>query len=128
MAPDIPSMSSKEARSADPAGALALPARRALRFLQWLDGFLSEELRRSPPGELSRSRVLAGTAIALVLVNSVVTGAILLTGLPWIYAVGGSTTLAGYVGTLWMLRRASSSRPAALLLSGIMASGVSLTA
>ncbi|MFL5348036.1 MAG: acyl-CoA carboxylase subunit beta [Hyalangium sp.] len=31
-------------------------------FLEWLDGFLSEELRRAPIEEFGRGRVLAGTA------------------------------------------------------------------
>ncbi|OJH40347.1 sensor histidine kinase [Cystobacter ferrugineus] len=97
-------------------------------FLKWLDGFLSEELRRAPLEELGRGRVLAGAAITLVLVNFLTTGVILVAGLPWSYIVGGSSTMVGYMGTLWLLRRAPSTRPPALLLSGLMTSGVILTA
>jgi signal transduction histidine kinase len=97
-------------------------------FLKWLDGFLSEELRRAPLEELGRSRVVAGAAIALILLAGLAGTAFLVAGLPWSYTVGASSSLAGYVVTLWVLRRASSSRLPALLLSGIMASAVSLTA
>ncbi|HYH97920.1 HAMP domain-containing sensor histidine kinase [Hyalangium sp.] len=104
------------------------PKTRAKGFLEWLDGFLSEELRQAPLGELGRSRVVAGTAMSLLLLASLFTAAFLVVGMPWSYVVAGGSSAAGYVGTLWLLRRASSSRSSALLLCGIMSSGVILTA
>jgi signal transduction histidine kinase len=97
-------------------------------FLKRLDGFLSEELRRAPLEEFARARVVAGAALSLILVAGPASVAFLVMGMPRSYAVGAGSTLVGYVGTLWILRRASSTRPAALLLSGIMAFGFFLTA
>jgi len=109
-------------------GARVPPGKQTMVFLKWLDGFLSKELRRTPPEELGRARVLAGTALSLILISGPASVAFLMAGMPWSYPVGTSATAVGYAGTLWILHRASSTRPAALLLSGIMLSGFFLTA
>lgn len=125
--PDMPSSASEGSGPAE-ADARVPPGKRAMGFLKWLDGFLSEELRQAPPEELGRARVMAGAALCLILVSGPASVAFLVTGMPWSYAVGTCSAAVGYVGTLWILRRASSARPAALLLCGIMSSGFSLTA
>jgi signal transduction histidine kinase len=96
-------------------------------FLLWLDGFLSEELRRAPLEERSRGRVLVGAALSLILVAASAEATFVVAGLPWSYTAGACGTGAGYVGTLWILRKASSTRRAALLLCGVMSSGLVLT-
>ncbi len=123
----MPSSASEGSGPAE-ADARVPPGKRAMGFLKWLDGFLSEELRQAPPEELGRARVMAGAALCLILVSGPASVAFLVTGMPWSYAVGTCSAAVGYVGTLWILRRASSARPAALLLCGIMSSGFSLTA
>ncbi|WP_233261323.1 sensor histidine kinase [Vitiosangium sp. GDMCC 1.1324] len=98
-----------------------------MRFLHWLDGFLSKDMRRAPLNELGRARVVAGTAVALIVLAGVATVVFLVAGMPWSYRVAGVGSMTGYAATLWGLRRVSSTRIPALLLSSIMASAVILT-
>ncbi|PTL75723.1 hypothetical protein DAT35_53650 [Vitiosangium sp. GDMCC 1.1324] len=93
-----------------------------------MDRWLSEELRRAPPDERGRARVVAGSAITLLLLTGSTTMAFLMAGMPWRYFVGGGTTTLCYLGMLRILRRASSTRLPALLLSAIMSSGFVMTA
>ncbi|HYH96919.1 HAMP domain-containing sensor histidine kinase [Hyalangium sp.] len=97
-------------------------------LLRWLDGFLSAKLRQAPLAEFARSRLLAGAALSLVLVAGSVTIAFVIAGMSWRYVIGGSTAAAGYVATLWSLRRASSTRLPSLLMSAFMAFSFLLTA
>ncbi|MCY1075395.1 sensor histidine kinase [Archangium lansingense] len=123
----MPSTSSEEIPPAEP-GALALPGRRAKGFLSWLDGFLSEELRRAPLEEFGRSRVLAGASLSLVLISGLITIAFILGGLSSYYVIAGVSAFAGYASALWSLRRVSSPRLPALLVSVFMAFTSMLTA
>ncbi|WP_224369670.1 sensor histidine kinase [Hyalangium versicolor] len=119
------STSSQGGGSAEP-GAHVPVETPAWRIFPWLDGFLSEALRRGPPGELGRARVVAGMVIALIVLATLILITSLIGELPTGYVVGSIGTLAGYVCTLLSLGRVSSSRLPALFLSAMMASTISL--
>lgn len=119
------STSSEERSPAEPE-VPAPPGSGMVEWIQWLDGFLSKNLRQAPLEELGRSRVLAGGAFALVLIAGAVTVCSVAVGLPSAYIIGASIGFAGYVATLWSLRRASSVRLPALLMSAFMASSYAL--
>ncbi|WP_224249625.1 sensor histidine kinase [Hyalangium gracile] len=121
----MPSTSSQGGGPEQP-GARVPSETHSWRILPWLDGFLSEALRRAPPAELGRARVVAGTTIALIVLAGLILITTLSGELPAGYVVGTTGTLVGYAGILWILRGASSSRLPALLLSALMASTILL--
>lgn len=98
------------------------------RLLRWLDGFLSERLRQASLEELGRSRVMAGAALSLILVAGSVTIGFMAARMSLSYILGGCSAVTGYVVTLLSLRRASSTRIPALLMSAFMVSSFVLTA
>jgi signal transduction histidine kinase len=104
-------------------GARVPQAQLILSSPKWLDVFLSEELRRAPLDERGRARVVAGAACCLVLCNCLLTLQMLMWGLTGAYVPVAAVTLVGYAATLPVLRRSSSTRPAALLLCGSIAIG-----
>jgi PAS domain S-box-containing protein len=86
-------------------------------FLQRLDGFLSEPLRRASPLELSKARVVAGTSLILLPIGVLfVLFSILKLPNPWLVGAAAVVIVIMLLGALMLLRRASSARPSALLL------------
>ncbi|MBN1207576.1 MAG: PAS domain S-box protein [Myxococcaceae bacterium] len=100
-------------KPSEPAGVLGI-------FRSWLlgrlDALLSEHLRNVPPSELSRARVLVGAACALFLFDVLY---LLLLQLPtpdWIWRAPAAIGGLGYLGTLVLMRRGSSTTAPAFLL------------
>ncbi|WP_224365642.1 sensor histidine kinase [Hyalangium versicolor] len=93
-----------------------------------MDGFFSEKLRQRGLEELGRARVLAGTAIALIVVSGLSTISCVVAGMTSSYIVGGIIAVSGYMTALCSLRVVSSIRIPALLLSMFMAIAFILTA
>jgi two-component system sensor kinase FixL len=97
---------------------------RGTRLIDYLDRFLPKDLKRAPPDELARFRVLAGAALSLLGVTVAFVVAAVLASMPWSFAVIGLFTLTGYLASLLSLRKASSPRPPALALCVTMAFGI----
>ncbi|MBN1208723.1 MAG: PAS domain-containing protein [Myxococcaceae bacterium] len=87
-----------------------------------MDFLLSAALRRATPLELSRARVVGGTALFFVLTGVLfVPYGFLTMPNPWSLAALGLANVLGVAGSLVLLRRASSARPAAMALCAAMA-------
>ncbi|PTL85287.1 ATP-binding protein [Vitiosangium sp. GDMCC 1.1324] len=93
-------------------------------FVELLDGFLSESLRRSSPLELGRARLLAGVCWGLILCVTLVLLQGLVNPIPLTITVVGSACALGFAVVLLLLRRATSTRPLALLLCSLVTGGM----
>jgi PAS domain S-box-containing protein len=95
------------------------------RLLAWLDVFLPESLRRSCSAEeRARCRMLVGANAILLLLDL-----LFLLYVPWSSsprALGliGVAGLAGFSGSLWLLRRSTSSRGPAVWLCTLLTVGL----
>jgi PAS domain S-box-containing protein len=89
-------------------------------FLSRLDGFLSEPLRRAPPSELIRYRVLVGAALLLLVLSLL----FLLTPLSWVMRVAIAFSAAGLLATLVLIRRSTSPTLPAWLVCANLAQGL----
>jgi PAS domain S-box-containing protein len=88
-----------------------------------LDGFLSESLRRAPPLELGRARLLAGVCSGLLACDLLILlHALLDPGSRGVLALG-VVCAVGLGGALVQLRRSSSTRTLALLLCSLLTAG-----
>jgi PAS domain S-box-containing protein len=89
-----------------------------------LDAFISEPLRQSAAEELNRCRMLVGINLILLLVC--VLFLFYVVGMPsrWPLALITAVCATGFVGSLGVLRGASSSRGPAVLLCTILAAGL----
>jgi signal transduction histidine kinase len=119
-------MSSTSIRGTD--GEQASPSQRPRSLPQWLDVFLSEELRRGPLEELGRARVVAGAACIVILCDGLLGIQMWLAGLSRTYVTVATVALFAYAATLPVLRKSSSARPAALLLCGAISLGIMVLA
>ncbi|QRN93431.1 PAS domain S-box protein [Archangium violaceum] len=94
-------------------------------FIAPLDGFLSESLRRAPPVELSRARLLVGVCCGLLACDLL---ALLYLwskpGSPWGIVAVCWICLVGFGAALMQLRQSSSTRYVALLLCTLMTLGI----
>ncbi|MBN1205340.1 MAG: PAS domain S-box protein [Myxococcaceae bacterium] len=99
---------------------MAVPGEQPLAQWGWLlarlDAFLSEPLRRAPPSELARCRLMTGASLFLLF------GSVL-------YLLSGPTpptrlctlvSALGYLGTLLLLRNSSSPTAPAWMLCGVL--------
>jgi len=92
-------------------------------FVARLDGFLSESLRRGSPLELGRARLLAGVCLGLLACDALILLLMLLRPGHWSVILVGVVCAVGFGGALMLLRRASSTRPLALLLCSLVTAG-----
>jgi two-component system, LuxR family, sensor kinase FixL len=88
-----------------------------------LDGFLSESLRRAPPLELGRARLLAGVCLGLFACGLLLLlHALLDPDSRGVLSLGVGCAV-GFGGALVQLRRSSSTRTLALLLCSLLTAG-----
>ncbi|HEX8819411.1 MAG TPA: ATP-binding protein [Archangium sp.] len=92
-------------------------------FVERLDGFLSESLRRASPLELGRARLLVGVCWALLACDLLILLLMLAKpGSRGVIAVGGVCAL-GFSGALVLLRRSSSTRLLGFVLCSLLTAG-----
>jgi PAS domain S-box-containing protein len=86
------------------------------RLVERLDAFIPEAVRRGPPLELSRSRMVV--ALCLCSTGSSVVFFAFLQFTPFAWSLGVPSALSGvyFLGVMWLLRWCASSRLPALLL------------
>jgi two-component system sensor kinase FixL len=92
-------------------------------FVERLDGFLSESLRRASPLELGRARLLAGVCLALLVCDVLILFQVLRVPSPRSMAAMGVVCALGFGGALVLLRRSESTRPLALWLCSLVTAG-----
>ncbi|OJT22516.1 hypothetical protein BO221_22360 [Archangium sp. Cb G35] len=92
-------------------------------FVARLDGFLSESLLRASPLELGRARLLAGVCLGLLVCDALILALMLRSPGPWSIILVGVVCAVAFGGALMLLRRASSTRPLALLLCSLVTAG-----
>jgi len=92
-------------------------------FVEWLDGFLSESLRRGSPLELGRARLLVGVCWALLAVDLLILLPALLKPSPWSIRGVGTVCAVGFGGALVLLRRARSTQGLSLVLCSLLTAG-----
>jgi len=92
-------------------------------FLEWLDGFVSESLRRGSPLELGRARLLVGVCWALLAVDLLILLPALLKPSPWSIRGVGTVCAVGFGGALVLLRRARSTQGLSLVLCSLLTAG-----
>jgi PAS domain S-box-containing protein len=92
-------------------------------FVERLDGFLSESLRRASPLELGRARLLVGVCWALLGCDLLILLRALSSPSPWSVRLVGLVCAVGFGGALVRLRRASSTRWLALVLCSLLTVG-----
>ena len=94
------------------------------RLLAWLDGFLSESLRRGPAEELGRGRVMVGANVALLLCTLVFLVYVARSALPPEMGGVGVGCGLGFLTSLVLLRRGGSSRIPGMVLCGMLLGGL----
>ncbi|WP_375768726.1 ATP-binding protein [Archangium gephyra] len=101
-------------------GRLAWLAARWVRLVDRLDSFIPESLRRGPPLELSRARMVVALCLCMLGGSVVFTGLLQLT--PYAWSLGVPSALSGgfFLGLLALLRWRASPRLPALLLCGFL--------
>ncbi|QRK07066.1 PAS domain-containing protein [Archangium violaceum] len=93
-------------------------------FVERLDGFLSEPLRRASPLELGRARMLVGVCWGLLACDALIMLQALLNPVPRSIIAVGVACAVGFGGALVLLRWSSSTRPLALLLCLLLTAGL----
>ncbi|WNG48033.1 PAS domain-containing protein [Archangium minus] len=94
------------------------------RFVERLDGFLSESLRQASPLELGRARMLVGVCWGLLACDALVLLQAVLNPVPLSIVMVAVACVAGFGGALVLLRWSSSTRPLALLLCSLVTAGL----
>ncbi len=92
-------------------------------FVERLDGFLSDSLRRASPLELGRARLLVGVCWALLAVDLLILLPALVNPSPWSIRLVGTVCAVGFGGALVLLRRARSTRGLSLVLCSLLTAG-----
>jgi PAS domain S-box-containing protein len=93
-------------------------------LLARLDAFLSEPLRRASPEELGRCRMLVGANLVLLVLDMLVLLLVPLLNAFWETGAIAVGCAVGFTGSLWSLRRGTSSRGASLVLCTIVTAGI----
>jgi two-component system, LuxR family, sensor kinase FixL len=110
-------------RGLEPSGQGLARAGATARLLAGLDTFLSEALRHGPAEELGRSRVLVGANAVLVLCCLLFMLYVPRMAFPLTMGAVGVVSGAGFVASLLLLRRGTSSRRPGLLLCAMLTGG-----
>ncbi len=94
-------------------------------FLKWLDGFLSESLRRASPLELGRARMLVAVCWGLLICDAMIQLFVILhPPTSWPVVVVGGVSAVGFGGSLVLLGRLSSTRNLGLFLCALVTAGM----
>ena len=96
-------------------------------LLRRLDSLLSDSLRQASPAELTRARVLAGIISVMLPFLALFLISLRLASRPWPWFLPSAVGLLGLLGTLVLLRRATSASAASLLMCMTTLAGVMLS-
>jgi PAS domain S-box-containing protein len=96
-------------------------------LLARLDSLISEPLRRAPPAELARARVLAGSLGVTIVFITLFLVSVQLSAQPWTWSIPAGAAMMMALGTLAVLRRARSTATASMLACLTMSVGMVLS-